>query len=104
MTTAQVVRTLPSRLVSDVTGAAIRSVERWRAGVAPRRRTYVRRLDDLSTVLELLGPSMTDRGKGAWLTSPSAFLGRQRPADALAAGQFERVRNAARAYASGDNT
>jgi hypothetical protein len=47
---------------------------------------------------------MTDRGKHAWLTSPSAFLGRQRPADALAAGSFEQVRNAARAYASGDNT
>ena len=104
MTTAQVVRALPTWLVSDVTGAAIRSVERWRAGVAPRRRTYVRRLDDLSTVLELLGPAMSDRGKRAWMTSPSAFLGRQRPVDVLTAGDFERVRNAARAYASGDNT
>lgn len=104
MTAAQVVRTLPTRLVSDVTGAAIRSVERWRAGVAPRRRAYVQRLDDLSVVLDQLGPSMTARGKQAWLTSPSAYLGRRRPVDALAAGELERVRHAARAYISGDAT
>jgi hypothetical protein len=47
---------------------------------------------------------MSDRGKAAWLTSPSAFLGWQRPVDALARGEVERVRDAARAYAAGDAT
>ena len=104
MTTAQLVQRFPTRLVSDATGAAVRSVERWRAGTRPRRATYVRRLDDLVGVLEMLGPSMTDHGKSAWLTSRSAFLGWQRPVDALALGEYDRVRNAARAYISGDAT
>ena len=104
MTAAQVVRSVPSRILADVTGAAQRSVERWRAGVVPRRHAYIQRLDDLSAVLELLGPSMTSRGKGAWLTSRNAHLGFQRPVDALAAGEFERVRGAARAYVEGEST
>ena len=104
MTAAQVVRTVPSRLLADATGAALRSVERWRAGVSPRRHAYVQRLDDLSAILELLGPSMTNRGKQAWLTSRNAYLGFQRPVDVLAAGEFERVRGAVRAYQSGEPT
>jgi hypothetical protein len=47
---------------------------------------------------------MSDRGKGAWLAARSAFLGWQRPVDALAGGEVERVRDAARAYVSGDAT
>ena len=104
MTAAQVVRAVPSRILADVTGAALRSVERWRAGVIPRRHAYVQRLDDLSAVMDLLGPSMSNRGKQAWLTSRSAYLGFQRPVDVLAAGEFDRVRGAARAYVSGDAT
>ena len=95
---------VPSRILADVTGAGMRSVERWRAGVVPRRHAYVQRLDDLGAVLELLGPSMTSRGKGTWLTSRSAYLGFQRPVDVLAAGEFERVLGAARAYVSGEST
>jgi hypothetical protein len=104
MTAAQVVRAVPSRILADVTGAAVRSVERWRAGVIPRRHAYVQRLDDLSAVLELLGPSLSNRGKQAWLTSRSPFLGFQRPVDVLAAGEFERVRGAVRAYVEGEPT
>lgn len=104
MTAAQVVRTVPSSILADVTGAALRSVERWRAGVVPRRHAFVQRLDDLSAVLELLGPSMSNRGKHAWLTSRSPYLGFQRPVDALAAGEFERVRAAAHAYIEGEPT
>jgi hypothetical protein len=104
MTAAQVIRIVPSRILADVTGAALRSVERWRAGVAPRRHAYIQRLDDLSAVMELLGPSMTNRGKQAWLTSRSAHLGFERPVDVLAAGGFERVRGAARAYVEGETT
>lgn len=104
MTAAQVVRAVPSTILADVTGAAVRSVERWRAGVVPRRHAYVQRLDDLSAVLELLGPSMSNRGKQAWLTSRSTYLGFQRPVDVLAAGEFERVRAAARAYIEGEPT
>ncbi len=102
MTIQVAVRSLPVSLVSIVTGADVRSVERWRSGTSPRRLAFVSRLDDLAAVLELLGPGMTNKGKQAWLTSRSAYLGMARPLDLLAKGQFERVAGAARAYASGD--
>jgi len=98
------VRALPARIVSQVTGADLRSVERWRSGTRPRRAKYVQRLDDLDAVLELLGPRMTAAGRRAWLTSRSAHLGWKRPIDVLADGDFDRVAGAARAYAAGDAT
>jgi hypothetical protein len=104
VTAAQIVRTVPSRILADATGAALRSVERWRSGVVPRRHAYVQRLDDLSAVMELLGPSLSNRGKQAWLTGRNAYLGFERPVDVLAAGGFERVRAAASAYLQGEPT
>jgi hypothetical protein len=103
MTIQVAVRSLPVSLVSIITGADVRSVERWRNGTSPRRLAFVSRLDDLAAILELLGPGMTNKGKQAWLTSRSAYLGMARPLDLLAKGQFERVAGAARAYTSGDS-
>jgi hypothetical protein len=102
MTIQTAVRSLPVRLVSTLTGADVRSVERWRTGTEPRRTAFVRRLDDLAAILEILGPSMTNKGKQAWLTSRSAYLGMARPLDMLVADEFELVAGAARAYSSGD--
>lgn len=102
MTIQRAVRSLPIRLVSSLTGADVRSVERWRTGTPPRRSAFVSRLEDLAAILELLGPSMSDRGKGAWLTSRSAYLGMARPLDLLANDGFDLVAGAARAYSSGD--
>jgi hypothetical protein len=104
MTATQVVRSLPARVVSQATGANPRTVERWRAGVGPRRALYRLRLDDLAAVLEILGPALGARARQEWLTGRSAHLGWQRPVDMLAAGEFERVRGAALAYANGDIT
>lgn len=102
--TAATLRQLPARVISEATGANIRTVERWRAGSSPRRHAYRVRLDDLAAVLELLGASMAPRARQAWLTGRSAHLGWQRPIDLLAAGEFDRVRGAALAYAGGDVT
>jgi hypothetical protein len=95
---------LPTRVISQATGANVRTVERWRAGSGPRRHVYRMRLDDLTATLEVLGDSMTARGRQAWLTARSAHLGWRRPIDLLAAGEFEQVRGAALAYAAGDVT
>lgn len=100
--TASALRQLPARVVSEATGANIRTVERWRAGAQPRRHAYRLRLDDLAAVLEVLGDAMAPRGRQAWLTARSAHLGWQRPVDVLAAGEFDLVRGAALAYAGGD--
>lgn len=102
--TAEALRRLPARVVSAATGANPRTVERWRAGAGPRRTAYRRRLDDLAAVLEILGPHVGKRAQQAWLTGRSAHLGWQRPVELLAAGDFERVRGAALAYAAGDPT
>ncbi len=102
--TAEIVRRLPARVVSEATGANQRTVERWRAGIGPRRTEYRVRLDDLAAVLEILGPQMGPRAWQAWLTGRSAHLGWQRPVELLAAGEFEQVRGAALAYAAGDLT
>ena len=102
--TANAVRRLPVRVVSEATGANERTVERWRAGIGPRRNEYRVRLDDLAAVIEILGSQMGPRAWQAWLTGRSAHLGWQRPVELLAAGEFERVRGAALAYAAGDLT
>ena len=102
--TAPALRQLPARVVSEATGANIRTVERWRAGATPRRHAYRVRLDDLAAVMDVLGDALAPRARLAWLTSRSAYLGWQRPVDVLAAGGFERVRGAALAYAGGDVT
>lgn len=97
-------RQLPARVISEATGANIRTVERWRAGSVPRRHAYRVRLDDLAAVMAVLGEAMAPRARQAWLTSRSGHLGWERPVDVLAAGDFERVRGAALAYAGGDPT
>lgn len=102
MSSQTAVLSLPTRLVSTLTGADIRSVERWRSGTQPRRLRFVSRLDDLAVVLDLLGPAMTNKGRQAWLTSRSAYLGMARPVDLLVHGEFDKVAGAARAYRNGD--
>jgi hypothetical protein len=47
---------------------------------------------------------MGPRARQAWLTGRSAHLGWRRPVELLAAGEFDRVRGAALAYAAGDPT
>src|SRR5919106_5761066 len=100
--TANAVRRLPVRVVSEATGANQRTVERWRAGIGPRRAEYRVKLEDLAAVLEILGGQMGPRAWQAWLTARNAHLGWRRPIELLAAGEFDKVRGAALAYAAGD--
>jgi hypothetical protein len=102
--TAAALRQLPARVVSEATGANIRTVERWRAGATPRRHAYRLRLDDLAALMEVLGEHMAPRARLAWLTARNAHLGWHRPVEVLARGDFDRVRGAALAYAAGDLT
>lgn len=94
-------RLFPARVIARATGADVRTAERWRSGQSPQRR-YLERMYELQAVLDTLGSGMSSDGKQAWLEAPSAFLGWKRPIDRLAAGDFEKVRAAAEAYAVGD--
>ena len=91
-------------MVALATGAHPRTVERWRAGVTPRRREYRGRLDDLASILAVLGPGLSTQAQRQWFTASSAYLGGRRPIDELAAGRVELARGAAAAYAGGDPT
>ena len=104
MAVSTVIRRLPVPVVARATGAHPRTVERWRAGVMPRRREYLGRLDDLASILALLGPGISTQAQRQWFTASSAFLGGRRPIDELAAGRIDRARGAAAAYAGGDPT
>ena len=52
--------------------------------------------------MAILGTSLPEPARRAWLESRNPFLDWQRPADLLAQGRFDEVRGAAEAYQSGD--
>lgn len=98
---SRAVRDLPTRLLAAMTGADPRTAERWRAGTHPQPR-YLRRLDEIDAILDILGRGMTARAKKQWLEAPNAALRWDRPAEALADGEFRRVIAAAESYLVGD--
>lgn len=97
----RLIRLFPARFIARATGANVRTAERWRSGQAPQAR-FRDRMAELQAVLDVLGRGMDPSAKRAWLEAPNAALGRQRPVDRLAEGDFEAVRGAAEAYAVGD--
>lgn len=97
----RLVRLFPARLLARVTGANVRTAERWRAGQWPQSR-FRDRMSALEAVLDVLGRGMPDGAKRAWLEAPSPFLDWDRPVDRLASGDFAAVHGAAESYAVGD--
>lgn len=95
------VRLFPARFIARATGASVRSAQRWRAGQRPQTR-FRDRIDELQSVLDLLGRGMTDVAKRAWLEAPNAALDWARPLDRLAEGALDAVRGAAESYVVGD--
>ena len=94
-------RLFPAHFIARVTGANVRTAERWRAGQSPQTR-FRYRIGELQAILELLGRGMTDAGKRNWLEAPNAILDWRRPVDLLAEGDFDEVRAAAESYTIGD--
>ncbi len=97
----RLIRLFPARFIARVTGANVRTAERWRAGQSPQAR-FRHRIGELQAILELLGRGMTDVAKRDWLEAPNAVLDWQRPVDLLARGDFDAVRAAAQSYTVGD--
>ncbi len=103
MTVAAVplVESLPSRVLARLTGASLRSAQRWRSGARPRPGT-LERLRAVDEVLALLGRGASPAARRAWLEAPNAVLGGERPLERLARGDVGAVRGAAESYAVGD--
>lgn len=97
----RLIRLFPARFIARVTGANVRTAERWRAGQSPQAR-FRHRIGELQAILELLGRGMTDTAKRDWLEAPNAILDWRRPVDLLAEGDFDFVRAAAESYTVGD--
>jgi uncharacterized protein (DUF2384 family) len=97
----RLIRLFPARFIARVTGANVRTAERWRAGQSPQAR-FRSRIGELQAILDLLGRGMTDAAKRDWLEAPSGGLAWRRPIDVLAEGDFDAVRAAAESYIVGD--
>ena len=97
----RLVRSFPASLIARVTGANVRTAERWRAGQSPQSR-FRDRMSALQSVLDVLGRGMTVAAKRAWLEAPSPLLEWDRPVDRLALGDFAAVHAAAESYTVGD--
>src|SRR5437762_13012218 len=104
MAVSTVIRRLPVPVVARATGAHPRTVERWRAGVTPRRRAYVGRLDELAGILALPGPGLSAAAQRQWLPASTAYLGRRRPSDELAARPSRLPRRVSRPLTGGGLT
>lgn len=101
MQTLTFVEALPSRLLARLTGASIRSAQRWRSGARPRYAS-LERLRQTDAVLALLGRGATVAACRAWLEAPNPILRGDRPLDRLARGDLAAVRGAAESYGAGD--
>lgn len=95
------VNVLPPRLLAALTGASVRSAQRWRAGGSPRAATAAR-LRETDALLALLGRRASATARRAWLEAPNPALGGDRPVERLARGDVAAVRAAARGYGAGD--
>lgn len=96
-----IVETLPSRLLARLTGASIRSAQRWRSGATPRSAS-LERLRQTDAILALLGRGATGAARRAWLEAPNPVLRGDRPIDRLASGDVAAARGAAESYGAGD--
>jgi hypothetical protein len=99
--TLTIVETLPSRLLARLTGASVRSAQRWRSGATPRSASLVR-LRETDALLAMLGRGTSAAARRAWLEAPNPVLGGDRPVDRLARGDVAAVRGAAESYGAGD--
>ncbi|MEO8246812.1 MAG: antitoxin Xre/MbcA/ParS toxin-binding domain-containing protein [Chloroflexota bacterium] len=95
------VSVLPARLLAVITGASIRSAQRWRGGTVPRSAS-VARLRETDAILDLLGRGSSSNARRAWLEAPNPILDGERPLDRIARGDLVSVRGAATGYGAGD--
>lgn len=100
-TTLPLVGVLPPRLLAALTGASLRSAQRWRGGTVPRPASAAR-LRETDAILDLLGRGSSTAARRAWLEAANPVLGGDRPLDRIARGDLDSARGAAAGYGAGD--
>lgn len=91
---------LTQSAIAKATGATVRSVRNWEATSAIRPRND-ERLRELREIVLILKETLTEKGVGQWMRARNRTLKARRPIELLERGQFETVRNAAKAYVEG---
>lgn len=91
---------LTQSAIAKATGATVRSVRNWEATSAIRPRND-ERLRELREIVLILKETLTEKGVGQWMRARNRTLKARRPIELLERGQFEAVRNAAKAYVEG---
>jgi transcriptional regulator with XRE-family HTH domain len=86
--------------IATAAGVSTRSVRNWHREAVLRRKNE-EQLHVLREIVLLLNDSLTPRGVGQWFRARNRILKGRRPLDVLAAGNVERVRQAAEAFADG---
>jgi hypothetical protein len=86
--------------IASATGATDRSVRNWSATGAISR-LHDDRIRELSDISLMLSETMTPRGITQWFSARNRLLGGQRPADLMARGETEAVRQAAASFVEG---
>lgn len=85
--------------VGAVAGVSDRAVRGWtHSAVHPE---HYDRLAEMRDLVVLLSDSLSPRGIGQWLHARNRALDGQRPIEALTAGRFAQVRQAAQAFVEG---
>jgi hypothetical protein len=88
-------------LLASRTGASPRTVRNWERAAGTIKPRYEQRIADLRDIVLILEDSLTTKGLSQWLKARHRLLGGRTATEALAAGDYEAVRDAALAYASG---
>ena len=88
--------------LADGTGASPRTVRRWLApNPSQPQDRYETLIDDMRVIVETLSGSLTNKGIRQWLRARNRNLEGARPIDELREGRFDRVYEAAQAFAQG---
>ncbi len=85
--------------IAAITHVSDRAVRGWRESAI--RTQHYDRLAELRDLVRILSDSRSARGVSQWLRARNRLLDRERPIDLLAAGEFDRVRQAADAFVDG---
>ena len=87
--------------VARVSGAHVRSVNRWHSEQAEPRRDSEERLLELKAVVDLLRRVLRNDAARLWVRSPNPDLEYEKPLDLVASGQYQRVIDLLLALAEG---
>lgn len=70
-----------------------KTIQRWQEGNARPNEAGLRALDKLEAICRLAGRLLKKDAVKAWFQAPNKTLGEERPADMLARGELDQVRN-----------